>query len=64
MVAVWNTASRRCVIAVRWNTGLRFTRAVVAEELAVGAFGLDVARGIEVAFEHVLGIGRHAADRS
>ena len=25
MVTVWNNASLRCVIAVRWNTGLRFT---------------------------------------
>ena len=25
MVTVWNSASLRCVIAVRWNTGLRFT---------------------------------------
>ena len=25
MLAVWNSASRRCVIAVRWKTGLFFT---------------------------------------
>ena len=25
MVEVWNSASLRCVIAVRWNTGLRLT---------------------------------------
>ena len=25
MVEVWNSASKRCVIAVRWNTGFFFT---------------------------------------
>ena len=35
-------------------------RAVVAEELAVGAFGLDVAARVEIALEHHLGVGRHA----
>ena len=25
IVTVWNSASLRCVIAVTWNTGLRFT---------------------------------------
>jgi hypothetical protein len=26
MVTVWNSASRRLVMAVRWNTGLLFSR--------------------------------------
>ena len=60
MVAVWNSASRRRVMAVRWNTGLRLDAAVVAEELAVGPFRLDVAALVEIAFEHPFGVGRHA----
>ena len=56
MVAVWNTASRRRVIAVRWNTGLRFTR---RSSRGIRRRDPRARRGRpEVAFEHVFGVRR------
>ncbi len=47
-------------MAVQWNTGILLHAAVVTQEFPERPFAFDMAARIEIAFDDVFGIGRHA----